>query len=291
MTSPAELVRAALVDGVRVRQELIAAELPAIVAAGELIAATLAAGGKVLLCGNGGSAADAQHIAAELVGRFVVERRGLPAIALTTDSSALTAIGNDYGYEHVFRRQVEALGRAGDLLIAITTSGTSKNVVAAADAARALGLRVVGLTGARGRAFVDACDGGVVVPSGDTARIQECHIAIGHVWCAQVDAGYAPAPVLAAAGAPKLYDQAGVVAFRERCRARQERDGGGVTRVADVDDQRAVAIEEQCAGHSASSRARVSVDERPGTSGTNSTLPPQLATSAASGMGLPWGGA
>lgn len=219
MTTPTELVRAALADGVRVRQELIATELPAIVAAGELIAATLAAGGKVLLCGNGGSAADAQHIAAELVGRFVVERRGLPAIALTTDTSALTAIGNDYGYAQVFRRQVEALGRPGDVLVAITTSGTSKNVVAAADAARALGVKVIGLTGARGRAFVDACDAGVVVPSGDTARIQECHIAIGHVWCAQVDAGYAAAPPGPTTGAPKLYDLDGVVAFRERCRA------------------------------------------------------------------------
>lgn len=220
MTTLTELARAALVDGVRVRQELIAAELPAIVAAGELLRATLDAGGKVLLCGNGGSAADAQHIAAELVGRFVVERRGLPAIALTTDTSALTAIGNDYGYDRVFSRQVEALGRAGDLLIAITTSGTSKNVVAAATAARELGMKVVALTGGRGRAFVDACDAGVAVPSGDTARIQECHIAIGHVWCALVDAAYGASPTASTAAAtPKLYDLDGVVAFRERCRA------------------------------------------------------------------------
>ena len=119
----------------------------------------------------------------------------------------------------MFRRQVEALGRPGDVLIAITTSGTSKNVVAAADAARALGVKVIGLTGARGRAFVDACDAGVVVPSGDTARIQECHIAIGHVWCAQVDAGYGAAHPAPVAAAPKLYDLDGVVAFRERCRA------------------------------------------------------------------------
>ncbi len=219
MTTTAELVRAALADGVRVRQELLATELPAIVAAGALIAETLAAGGKVLLCGNGGSAADAQHLAAELVGRFVVERRGLPAIALTTDTSALTAIGNDYGYEQVFRRQVEALGRPGDVLIAITTSGTSKNVVAAADAARALGLKVVALTGARGRAFVDACDAGVAVPSGDTARIQECHIAIGHAWCAQVDADHGAVTLAPPTLGPKRYDQEGLVAFRERCRA------------------------------------------------------------------------
>src|SRR4051794_32598553 len=139
------------------------------------------AGHKVLLCGNGGSAADAQHIAAELVGRFVIERRPLPAIALTTDTSALTAIGNDYGYEHVFSRQVLALGSPGDVLVAITTSGTSKNVVAAAAAAREVGMKVIGLTGANGSAFVQACDAGVAVPSTNTARIQECHIAVGHL--------------------------------------------------------------------------------------------------------------
>ncbi len=227
MTDLTATARAALVDGVRVRSELIATELPAIVAAGELIRATLAAGGKVLLCGNGGSAADAQHIAAELVGRFVVERRGLPGIALTTDTSALTAIGNDYGYDQVFRRQVEALGRPGDVLIAITTSGTSKNVVAAAETARAMGLKVIGLTGARGRAFVDGFDAGVPVPSTDTARIQECHIAIGHVWCELVDADHGAARVLPPTArltaSPKEYDQDGAVAFRERCRAHKRR--------------------------------------------------------------------
>ena len=130
------LVRATLLDGARVRLDLDAA---AIARAAELVRDAVLAGKKVLLCGNGGSAADAQHIAAELVGRFVIERRPLAAIALTTDSSALTAIANDYGYEHVFSRQVEALGAEGDVLIAITTSGTSKNVVAAVAAARARG--------------------------------------------------------------------------------------------------------------------------------------------------------
>lgn len=212
------LARAALADGVRVRQALIAQELPAVAAAGELLAATLAAGGKVLLCGNGGSAADAQHIAAELVGRFVAERRGLPAIALTTDTSALTAIGNDYGYEQVFARQVEALARPGDVLVAITTSGRSKNVVAAVTAARALGVKIVGLTGAAGRAFIDACDAGVAVPSRDTARIQECHIAIGHAWCERVDAGFAPRAVRPSP-ADKRYDLATLQAAREAWRA------------------------------------------------------------------------
>src|SRR4051794_34864356 len=150
------------------------------------------AGHKVLLCGNGGSAADAQHIAAELVGRFVVERRPLAAIALTTDSSALTAIANDYGFEQVFARQVDALGAEGDVLIAITTSGASSNVVAAVAAARRRGMTVIGLTGARGAAFVASCDAGVAVPSLNTARIQECHITIGHLLCEAVDEAFAP---------------------------------------------------------------------------------------------------
>ncbi|MBK9030762.1 MAG: SIS domain-containing protein [Myxococcales bacterium] len=223
MTDLVATARAALADGVRVRHELIATELPAIVAAGELIAATLAAGGKVLLCGNGGSAADAQHIAAELVGRFVVERRALPAIALTTDTSALTAIGNDYGYDVVFSRQVEALGRPGDLLIAITTSGGSRNVVAAVAAARAAGMQVVGLTGARGRDFIATCDAGVAVPSGETARIQECHIAIGHVWCELVDTDHGGARVPASGdgrvtASAKEYGLAELIEFRARCR-------------------------------------------------------------------------
>ncbi len=191
------LARAALMESVRVKQQLATASVDAVVAAARVVRDALAAGNKVLLCGNGGSAADAQHIAAELVGRFVVERRGLPAIALTTDTSALTAIANDYGYDVVFARQVEALGRPGDVLIAITTSGRSKNVVAAVTAARALGMKVVGLTGAAGDDFVRGCDAGVAVPSRNTARIQEGHIAIGHVLCELVDAAY----VAAGAGA------------------------------------------------------------------------------------------
>jgi phosphoheptose isomerase len=184
------LVRATLLDGARVRLDLDAA---AIARAAELVRDAVLAGKKVLLCGNGGSAADAQHIAAELIGRFVIERRPLAAIALTTDSSALTAIANDYGYEHVFSRQVEALGAEGDVLIAITTSGTSKNVVAAVAAARARGMKVIGLTGGKGAAFVAACDAGVAVPSTVVARIQECHITIGHLLCEAVDLAFAGA--------------------------------------------------------------------------------------------------
>ncbi len=185
------------------------------------------AGKKVLLCGNGGSAADAQHIAAELVGRFVFERKPLPAIALTTDTSALTAIGNDYGYEHVFSRQVEALGNPGDVLVAITTSGSSKNVLSAVAAARELGMKVIGLTGAKGAAFVAACDAGIAVPSTNTARIQENHITIGHLLCEVLDEAFAPQATHAnasAAGAnaqPKQLELAELVAWREECRARK----------------------------------------------------------------------
>jgi phosphoheptose isomerase len=198
------LVQRALLDGARVRSDL---DVAAIARAAELLRDAVLAGKKVLLCGNGGSAADAQHLAAELVGRFVLERRPLAAIALTTDTSALTAIANDYGYEHVFARQVDALGAQGDVLVAITTSGTSKNVVAAAAVARTRGMKVVGLTGGNGRAFVAACDAGVAVPSTVTARIQECHITIGHVWCEAIDEAFAAA-VAAPAEAPVAHGPA-----------------------------------------------------------------------------------
>jgi D-sedoheptulose 7-phosphate isomerase len=152
-----------------------------------LITDTLAHGNKVLLCGNGGSAADAQHIAAELTGRYKSERRGLPAIALTTDTSALTAIGNDYGYKRVFDRQVEALANKGDLLIGISTSGNSKNVNNALKVAKELGCRTIGLSGRDGGGMNNTCDVNVIVPSDDTPRIQEMHILIGHIMCQAVD--------------------------------------------------------------------------------------------------------
>lgn len=143
----------------------------------------LAAGNKVLLCGNGGSAADAQHIAAELIGRFINDRRSLPAVALTTDTSALTAIANDYGYEQVFSRQIEGLAVPGDVLIAISTSGNSANVNRAAVSARERQCEVIGLSGKSGGALVALCDTALVVPSDITARIQESHILIGHILC------------------------------------------------------------------------------------------------------------
>lgn len=153
----------------------------------ETAVATLKAGGKILLCGNGGSAADAQHIAAELTGRYKTERGALAGIALTTDTSALTAIGNDYGYEFVFSRQLEALGCEGDLLIAISTSGNSGNVVKALELARKIGIKTIGLSGRTGGAMNELCELNLVVPSNDTPRIQEMHIMIGHIICQAID--------------------------------------------------------------------------------------------------------
>jgi phosphoheptose isomerase len=219
--STERLVRQVLAESIRVKAALD----PVVIAhAADLLRDTVLSGKKVLLCGNGGSAADAQHIAAELVGRFVVERRALAAIALTTDTSALTAIANDYGYEHVFARQVDALGAEGDLLVAITTSGTSKNVLAAVEVARKRGMKILALTGAKGAAFVASCDAGVAVPSSVTARVQECHIAIGHLLCEAVDEAFAPTPqlVLGNGHAPaKELSLEQLVEWREAQRARK----------------------------------------------------------------------
>ncbi|CAN5719218.1 hypothetical protein BH20ACI4_BH20ACI4_00190 [soil metagenome] len=144
-------------------------------------------GGKILICGNGGSAADAQHIAAEFVGRYETERIALPAIALTTDTSALTALANDYNFERVFSRQVEALAAEGDCLIAISTSGNSPNVIAAVMTARKKGCRIVGMTGANGKKLASLTDACIMVPSERTARIQEGHITIAHIFCEIID--------------------------------------------------------------------------------------------------------
>jgi D-sedoheptulose 7-phosphate isomerase len=149
----------------------------------DLIHASLAAGGRLLIAGNGGSAADAQHIAAELTGRFVRERRPFPAIALHANTSALTAIGNDYGFEHVFARELSAQARPGDVLLAISTSGNSPNILRAIDAARENRVAVIGLTGESGGQMRPACDLCLCVPSRSTARIQEMHITIGHTIC------------------------------------------------------------------------------------------------------------
>ncbi len=159
----------------------------------EVTVAALQGGRKLLLCGNGGSAADAQHWAAELVGRFLHDRPPLPAIALTTDSSALTCIGNDYGFDQVFSRQVAALGQGGDVLFALSTSGNSANVLAALEAARARRMVCVGFTGAREGRMDALCDHLLRVPSTETARIQEGHEALGHALCAAIEAAIFPA--------------------------------------------------------------------------------------------------
>jgi D-sedoheptulose 7-phosphate isomerase len=156
-------------------------------ACAQVIVDTVKRGGKVLICGNGGSAADSQHIAAEFVGRYETERRALPAIALTTDTSALTALANDYEFERVFARQVDALAADGDCLIAISTSGNSPNVIAAVMSARAKGCKVVGMTGSKGKKLASLCDACLLVPSERTARIQEGHITVAHIWCEIVD--------------------------------------------------------------------------------------------------------
>jgi D-sedoheptulose 7-phosphate isomerase len=158
-----------------------------IAACGALLVETLKSGHKILVCGNGGSAADAQHIAAELVGRYENERRALPAIALTTDTSALTALANDYDFKRIFARQVEALAQNGDCLIAISTSGNSENVISAVMKARELGCQVVGMTGSSGKKLASLCDACLMVPSERTARIQEAHITVAHIWCEMIE--------------------------------------------------------------------------------------------------------
>ena len=182
-----QLLTSSFQEHLQTFRALIANNLPEIQRAGEILCDTLQSGKKILICGNGGSAADAQHIAAELVGRYEAHRRSWPAIALTTDTSALTALSNDFGYEEVFSRQVAGLATQGDLLIAISTSGKSANVVKAAEKARELGCKVVGLTGQRAEPLSSVCDVFVAIPSARTSRVQEAHITIGHLWCEMVD--------------------------------------------------------------------------------------------------------
>lgn len=160
---------------------------PQVAQAAQMMTECLQHGGQIFFCGNGGSAADSQHLAAELVGRFLKERRALPAQALSVNTSVLTAIGNDYSYDKVFARQVEAMGKPGDVLVGITTSGNSPNILAAALAARAAGLKVIGMTGAGGGKLAALCDLLLAVPSKSTPRIQEMHILVGHSFCQMVE--------------------------------------------------------------------------------------------------------
>ena len=180
-------VRASLQEGADLRMKVARECGPAIVQAANVMAECLRAGGKLLFFGNGGSAADAQHLAAEFVGRFILERRALPAVALTTDSSILTAVGNDYGFDRVFSRQIEALGQAGDVAVGISTSGNSPNVIAALKQAKSQHLQTIGLAGKDGGLLRECCDIPLIVASPNTARVQECHIAIGHLLCELVE--------------------------------------------------------------------------------------------------------
>ena len=183
-----KIIKERIAEHIALAQRLSQSELLgqiAVVAAA--VRQALAQGHKVMFCGNGGSAADSQHLAAEFVGRFQKERRGLPAIALTVDTSILTAVGNDYGYDKVFVRQVEALGNAGDVLIGISTSGNSGNVVAAVELAKSKGIYCVGMTAAGGGKLAQLCDECLAVPDKVTARAQEMHILIGHILCELVD--------------------------------------------------------------------------------------------------------
>lgn len=159
--------------------------------AAQLIVDALKKGNKILLCGNGGSAADAQHLAAELMGRFLIDRRPLPALALTVDTSALTAIGNDYGFADVFARQIAGIGVAGDVLLAISTSGKSENVLRGVTAAKARGIVCIGLSGETGGPLKDLCEVTICAPSRHTNHIQEMHIAVGHYICGLVEANLA----------------------------------------------------------------------------------------------------
>ncbi|WP_264185520.1 D-sedoheptulose 7-phosphate isomerase [Roseicella aerolata] len=182
-------IRDAILDSAATLQRLAgdAAAIAAIAGIVDLAVAALGRGNKLLLCGNGGSAADAQHWAGELVSRFHYDRPGLPAIALTTDSSILTGIGNDYGYERVFARQVEALGAAGDVLFALSTSGRSPNVLAALRAAKAKGMATAGFTGQGGGEMPPLCDLLLRAPAESTPRIQEAHEVAGHIICAEIE--------------------------------------------------------------------------------------------------------
>jgi len=184
-----EWARQAIWRSIDAKREIVNSNelLGQILRVARILTAALKAGGRVFFFGNGGSAADAQHLAAELVGRFMLERRALPAVALTVNSSVLTAIANDYTYDAVFARQLEALARTQDVAVGITTSGNSPNVVRALEAARKMGVHTVALTGARGGQVLTAAEECIRVPSTVTSRIQEAHILIGHMLCEYVE--------------------------------------------------------------------------------------------------------
>jgi D-sedoheptulose 7-phosphate isomerase len=182
-----KLIKEALKESVKVKQDFIRTNTDAVISLARRITQAFTDDRKLLICGNGGSAADAQHIAAEFVNRFMMERPPLPALALTTDTSVLTSIGNDYSFDEVFSKQVKALGVEGDVFLGISTSGNSRNIVTAAQAAREQGLFTAGLLGGEGGALKDHVDLPLIVQSPVTARVQETHIFVGHLLCQAVD--------------------------------------------------------------------------------------------------------
>lgn len=181
------MARAILRDAGRSMAKLERRSARAVAAAAEAVVASLEAGGTVYFCGNGGSAADAQHLACELAGRYMLDRPALAAIALTTNSSSTSAIGNDYGFDQVYSRQLEGLGTPGDVLVALTTSGNSPNVTRTVETAHQLGMTVIAMTGAKGTRFAELCDLALVTPHTSTPRVQEGHIAMGHALCELVE--------------------------------------------------------------------------------------------------------
>lgn len=174
-------------DSINVKEAFFKQNMPLIMQTAEVIADAFKAGNKLLLCGNGGSAADAQHLAAEFVNRFMIERPPLPAVALSTDTSILTSVGNDYSFDQIFLKQIKAIGKEGDVLLAISTSGESKNVIMAVKTARDMGIRTIGLTGKSGGKMAKMVDILLNVDSNITARVQEVHITIGHIICELID--------------------------------------------------------------------------------------------------------
>jgi len=182
-----ELIKDQFEEGAKIKMELAGTAVESIRKAATIIVDSLKNGNRVLLCGNGGSAADSQHIAAELVGRYLLDRKAIPAVALTTDTSILTAVANDFGFETIFQRQVEALGRSGDVLIGLSTSGESRNVILAMEKARSLGMKCIALAGGQECPMDKLVDVMIHVPSQKTPRIQEAHITIGHIICDLVE--------------------------------------------------------------------------------------------------------
>lgn len=197
MSSPAKaFIREEIVKTAEVLHALLADEnlMAEVERVAELSVAAIRRGNKVLFAGNGGSAADAQHLAAELVGKLAYDRPGLPSISLTTDTSILTAIGNDYGYDEVFQRQLNAIGVAGDVFVGISTSGRSKNLVKALAAAREKNIATIGMTGAGGGDMLALCDVCLRIPSDETQKIQEGHIVLGHIFCGLIERMMFPRP-------------------------------------------------------------------------------------------------